>query len=31
VKFRPELRKDEITSDQFSSLTSAIGIASRFS
>jgi Tfp pilus assembly PilM family ATPase len=31
VKFRPELRKDEITSDQFSSFTSAIGIASRFS
>jgi len=31
VKFRSELRKDEITSDQFSSFTSAIGIASRFS
>jgi Tfp pilus assembly PilM family ATPase len=30
VKFKPELRKDEITSDQFSSFTSAIGIASRF-
>lgn len=31
VKFKTELRKDEITSDQFSSFTSAIGIASRFS
>ena len=30
VKFKPELRKDEISSDQFSSFTSAIGIASRF-
>jgi Tfp pilus assembly PilM family ATPase len=30
VKFKTELRKDEITSDQFSSFTSAIGIASRF-
>lgn len=31
IKFKPELRNDEITSDQFSSFTSAIGIASRFS
>lgn len=31
IKFEPELRNDEITSDQFSSFTSAIGIASRFS
>ena len=31
IKFRPELRKDEITSDQFSSFISATGIASRFS
>jgi len=30
VKFKPELKKDEITSDQFISFTSAIGIASRF-
>ena len=31
IKFKPELRKDEITSDQFSSFISATGIASRFS
>jgi Tfp pilus assembly PilM family ATPase len=31
IKFKPELRNAEITSDQFSSFTSAIGIASRFS
>jgi Tfp pilus assembly PilM family ATPase len=31
IKFKPELRKDKITSDQFSSFISATGIASRFS